>query len=191
MKGTLFVISAPSGAGKTTLVREVLDRLRAELGLMRVITHTSKQPRPGEVQGVDYHFLSEEEFKQKIEEDFFIEHSTVYGAYYGVAKALFKKLDEGIHHIAIVDRAGAASLKAKVADAVLIWIHPPAKEVLEQRLSARAQDSQEVISFRLKIAEEELEVAKEETLFEHVIVNDDLQEAVRELENLIREKVVT
>ena len=115
MKGTLFVISAPSGAGKTTLVREVLDRLRAELGLMRVITHTSKQPRTGEVQGVDYHFLSEEEFKQKIEEEFFIEHSTVYGAYYGVAKALFKKLDEGIHHIAIVDRAGAASLKAKVA----------------------------------------------------------------------------
>ncbi len=190
MKGILFVISAPSGAGKTTLVREVLDRLRAELGLVRVITHTSKQPRPGEQHGVDYHFLSEEEFKQKIEEDFFIEHSTVYGAYYGVAKTLFKKLAEGIHHIAIVDRAGAAALKAKVTDAVLIWIHPPAKEVLEQRLSARAQDSQETISFRLKIAERELEVAKEETLFEHVIVNDDLQEAISQLENLIRAKVV-
>jgi guanylate kinase len=189
MKGTLFVISAPSGAGKTTLVCQVLERLHRELGLMRVITHTSKQPRPGERHGIDYYFLDEEEFKRKIAQDYFIEYSTVYGAYYGVGRELFKRLDEGIHHIAIVDRAGAASLKVNVADAVLIWIHPPAKEVLEQRLSTRAQDSEDTISFRLKIAEQELESAANETLFEHVIVNDDLQEAVKQLEQLIRAKV--
>lgn len=187
--GKLFLISASSGAGKTTLVREVLARLHSEHGIKRVITYTTKAPRPGELQGIDYHFLSEADFIEKIGQGFFVEHSTVYGAYYGFPRSILHDIDKGAHYIAIVDRAGAASIKAEKPDAVLIWIQAPDTQALEARLTSRAQDSQEVIAFRLAIAQRELAGELSDALYTHHILNDDLEAAIVNLEELIRAEV--
>ncbi len=184
--GKLFVIAAPSGAGKTTLVLKVIERLKGHYDLERVVTYTSKQPRPGEVTGVDYHFVSEAEFIKKIEQDFFVEYSTVYGAYYGVPQEIFSHIDGGSSLITIVDRAGAASIKAYRQNAVLIWVNPPDKEALAHRLALRARDTQEQIAFRLSLAEEEIVHQKQDMLFEHVIMNDTLEMAVNQLERIIK-----
>ena len=186
--GTLFVVSAPSGAGKTTLVHEVIHRLQGEYDVQRVITYTSKTPRPGEINGVDYHFVTEEEFKAKIETNFFVEYSTVYGAYYGFPSSVLDAMKCGTSFIAIVDRAGAASLKACVGAALLIWIMPPSKEALAERLAGRAQDSDVTIAFRLAIAEQELSNSRDE-LFDHFIVNDNLENAINELALLVNNKL--
>ena len=184
--GKLFVLSAPSGAGKTTLVLKVIERLKGRYDLKRVITYTSKQPRSGEVSGVDYHFVSESEFVLKIEQDFFVEYSTVYGAYYGVPKEIFSYIDEGGCSIAIVDKAGAASIKSYRKDAVLIWVKPPSKEALAQRLASRARDTKEQIDFRLSLAEEELADQEQDMLFEYVVMNDTLEMAIEQLERIIK-----
>lgn len=188
MCGKLFLVSASSGAGKTTLVREVLVRLHEEHGVKRVITYTTKAPRPGEQQGIDYHFLSEDEFMKKIAQNFFVEHSTVYGAYYGFPRSVLHDIDHGAHYIAIVDRAGAASIKSERPDAILIWIKAD-KQVLEARLTSRAQDTQEVITFRLAIAEQELAAEQADDLYNHLILNDSLEAAIERLEHIIRNEV--
>lgn len=186
--GKLFVVSAPSGAGKTTLVTRVIERLNRSYDLKRVITYTSKQPRPGEVQGVDYHFLAEEEFKEKIASDYFVEYSTVYGAFYGFPRYIIAEIYKGASYIVIVDREGATSLKAHIKETVLIWIRPPNKEELEKRLINRAQDSNETIAFRLGLADAELS-NEVRYLFDNIIINDDLERAVDELATLIEQNL--
>lgn len=183
LSGKLFLISASSGAGKTTLVREVIARF-GDIQLKRVITYTTKTPRPGEQNGIDYHFLSEPEFLKKIDENFFVEHSTVYGAYYGFPRSVLHEVGTGAHYIAIVDRAGAASIKTAWPAAVLIWIQPPDQDALEQRLHARAQDTDATIAFRLAIARQES--AEDQALYQHRIINDDLTVAVDVLHSLMK-----
>ena len=187
--GRLFVVSAPSGAGKTTFVKQVVTRLGHECDLHKVITYTTKQPRPGERQGVDYHFLSEADFKMRIKEGFFVEHSTVYGAYYGFPKEVFSFLKEGKSYMGIVDLAGAASIKAYTSEAILIGIRPPCEDVLVQRLADRAEDSEGAISFRLGLAQDELDRIKE-GFFKHIIINDVLDEAVKRLESIVRKELL-
>jgi guanylate kinase len=181
--GKLFLISASSGAGKTTLVREVIARF-GDIQLKRVITYTTKAPRPGEQDGIDYHFLSESEFIKKIEGNFFVEHSTVYGAYYGFPRSVLYEVEIGSHFIGIVDRAGAASIKAAWPAAVLIWIQPPDQDALEKRLHSRAQDNDATIAFRLEIARQES--IEDQALYQHRIINDDLNIAVDVLHSLMK-----
>lgn len=183
--GKLFIISAPSGAGKTTLVMQIIERVKGQCALKRVITYTTKTPRPGEVHGIDYHFISEADFKEKIEQDFFIEHSTVYGAYYGFPKEIFWSIEQGEHFIAIVDRAGAVSIRAYKNDAILIWISPPSESALEQRLSSRAQDDESQIALRLSLARQEI-AERNDHLFDHIIINDELSTALAKLEDIIK-----
>ena len=184
-QGKLFIVSAPSGAGKTTLVQEVIARLRASHGIERVITYTTKQPRHQEVHGVDYHFVSESHFKQLLTEEFFVEHSCAYGAYYGFPQTVLDQVEAGSSFIAILDRAGAAAVRAKKQDAVLIWISPPSKEALEQRLARRGQDTEDTIKFRLALAEQELCSQEGDTLYDHIIMNEDFQKAVQLLEKIV------
>lgn len=184
-KGKLFVVSAPSGAGKTTLVLEVLKALKGR-DIHRVVTFTSKKPSSMEVQGIDYHFVSSEEFKVKIEEGFFIEYSLEYGAYYGFPKSALYPLNEGRSFIAIVDKQGAFSLKAYEQDAILIRIEPPDEKALEERLACRARDSESEIAFRLSLADKELRGMRESSLYSYVIVNNEFDKAVAEFERLIR-----
>lgn len=187
-KGKLFVVTAPSGAGKTTLVQHVVARLSSEYQLQRVITYTTKQPRKGERLGIDYHFLEEDAFKQRIDEGFFIEHSTAYGSYYGFPKDIFGHLSEGKSYIGIVDVAGATAIKAYSADAILIGIRPPDQHALEQRLTRRAEDSISAIAFRLGLAHDELASLKE-GLFNYIIVNDLLDDATKKLETIVRKEL--
>ncbi|MBA3751696.1 guanylate kinase [Candidatus Dependentiae bacterium] len=183
-KGKLFVVSAPSGAGKTTLVNEVLKTFK-EHNIQRVVTFTSKKPSLCEVSGVDYHFVSEEDFKAKIEQGFFVEYSTVYGAYYGFPKSALYLIEEGLSFIAIVDRAGAVSLKAYKEDAILVAIRPPDKKALAERLSLRARDTTQEIEFRLGLADEEFFNEEDDKLYTYVIVNDQFEKALAIFRQLI------
>lgn len=187
--GKLFIVSASSGAGKTTLVRHVVNRL-GHAGLKRVITYTTKAPRKEEVAGVDYHFLTEEEFKEKIAQDYFVEHSNAYGAYYGFPRMVLGEVAVGAFYITILDRAGAAALKAHMDNVVLIWIKPPTQESLQQRLVGRAQDDALTIASRLALAEQERALEEQENLFHHVIVNDEFHVAAGLLEEIIRKELL-
>lgn len=187
--GKLFIISAPSGAGKTTLVAHVIERLGQECSLRRVITYTTKRPRVGEADGVDYHFLSEEEFKGKLLQNYFVEHSTAYGAYYGFPRSVMHEVEDGASFIVVLDRTGAAALKAHTNDAILIWIRPPTYESLRIRLTTRAQDDQDTITYRLALAQKELEAEAQESLFNHVIINDDFHVALGQLEKIVRDEL--
>ncbi len=185
--GTLFIISAPSGAGKTTLVAHVIERLQKEHPIKRVITYTTKKPRPSEVHAVDYYFITQEEFEEKIAQNFFVEYSTAYGAYYGFPRCIVEEVAQGAHYIAILDRAGVAAIKAHIPEAVLIGIKPPTKESLHIRLAMRDQDSKEDIERRLALANQELEDI--DTFYHHVVVNDILEVAIEELGSILIKKL--
>ena len=184
-KGKLFLVSAPSGAGKTTLVQQVISQIGHECCLQKVITYTSKKPRAGEVQGRDYNFLSEMDFEQRIAEGFFVEHSTAYGSYYGFPKEVFSFLKDGRNFMGIVDLAGAESIRAYTSEAILIGVRPPDIAALAERLTGRAEDSEKAIAFRLGLAHDELSKIHE-GFFNHVIINDEFERAVKALEAIVR-----
>ncbi len=187
-KGKLFVVTAPSGAGKTTLVQHVVARLSGHYSLSQVVTYTTKQPRPGERQGIEYHFLSEDEFVQRIGEGFFVEHSTAYGSYYGFPKEIFADLNEGKSYMGIVDIAGATAIKAYADEAILVGIRPPDQQALMQRLTQRAEDSSSSIAFRLGLADDELNHITE-NFFDYIIVNDVLEVAVDCLAEIVKSEI--
>ncbi len=179
----LFVVSAPSGAGKTTLVTELLQSLPAGCCLERVVTYTTRMPRPKETD-IHYHFMSAEQFKERIQEGFFLEWSSWYGNYYGSPKSVLEKLKKGISLIMILDRSGARAIKALVPKAELIWIKPPSLAVLEERLKKRGDDTASRI-FRLERADLELKEEEKEHLFHHTIINDDKGRALIELRRIV------
>ena len=182
MKGKLFVITGTSGSGKTTLAMDVLgDRT---LNLEKVITCTTREPRHGEVNGKDYNFFSKEEFEKLIEEDAFFEHAQVYGAYYGSQKKdVDALLESGKNVLFIIDVQGAETLESKDSKTISIFVKAPSIQELKNRMEQRGQDSPEKINLRLKIAKAEEEKAP---LFDYIIVNDILKEAIAELKRVIR-----
>ena len=181
--GKLFVISAPSGTGKTTLTRNVLARVQPEHDISRVVTYTSRTPRLEEKADVDYHFISEPEFAEKAAQNFFLEWSRAYGAYYGSPLSALENLACGMSLIMILDLAGALNVIQRY-DPVSIWISPPGIDVLRERLNKRGP-TDPLQDLRLKLAQEELE---HEALsrFTHRLANIDLHKSVDELENIIR-----
>lgn len=183
--GKLFIISAPSGAGKTTLVKELFVDCATACMFQRAITYTTRPPREGEIDGFHYHFLSIDEFKKKIENDFFIEWSTWYDHYYGSARSLIDQVKNGLSYILIVDRLGARDILSLYKDAVLIWIQPPSIEELRQRLLHRAKDSVATIEARLKKAEIEIEQERVECLYRYHIINNNFHDAFSELKEKI------
>lgn len=184
-KGKLFIISAPSGTGKSTLVSALLNRIGASCRLERVITYTSKDPRPGEIPGVDYHFISKEDFEKRLAEGFFIEHSLAYGTYYGSPVASLHQLEKGTSSLLIVDRIGAQTIKAAHKEAVMIWIYPPSLEILRHRLEGRNTESREAIKRRLARAVQELEMEKQNPLYNFYVLNDDFMCALEKLEEIV------
>ncbi len=180
-KGKLLIISAPSGAGKTTLVNAVMAEKGQSDKIERIITYATKQPRKGEVDGKSYHFLTKDEFEAKITQNYFLEYSGTYGNYYGSPRYTLDRLNEGISQIAILDRAGAKAVKQEYPPSVLIWIEVPSVEELEKRLAGRASDSPESIKRRLALAIEEIEAEKIEQFYDYSIVNDDFEEAKKAL----------
>lgn len=184
MKGKLIIFSAPSGAGKSTIVQHLMKQ---DLGLEFSISATSRKPREGEADGREYHFISPEEFRRKIKENAFIEWEEVYpDQFYG---SLFSEveriMEKGKHAIFDIDVAGGMSLKKFYGErACAIFVQPPSREVLEKRLRSRGTDDEDSLRERLGKAIFELSFASR---FDHIVVNDSLSEALSEAEKIVRE----
>jgi len=185
-KGSLFVISGPSGVGKGTLV-SLLRTEHPEIALS--VSATTRKPRPGEIDGIHYFFLDKEEFKARIESDEFIEWAEFSGNFYGTNKLFVEKmLEEGKNIILEIDVNGALQVKAKLKDAVLIFIEPPCFEELQSRLIKRSTESEEEIQRRLAVVKSESEQKKE---FNYTIVNDKLDTALKNLESIVLKEINT
>jgi guanylate kinase len=183
--GKLFVISAPSGAGKTTIVNLALDQLQETHNIERVITCTSRKPRGGEIDKQDYNFLSREEFEQKLNDGFFIEHAIYANNYYGSPISILDDMKKGKSFFSVIDLAGAKQVSTKVPQAIFIWISPPNMETLAKRLKNRGTETDEQIERRLNAAIKEMEEEKALKLFQHHIINNKLEVAVEELVTII------
>jgi len=176
MSTPILVITGPSGVGKGTLIKGLLERVP---GLELAVSATTRKPREGEVNGVDYHFLSGDDFDRRVAAGEFVEQAEYAGNRYGTLKSELSRPARGI--VLEIDVQGARQVRESLPEAVLIFIEPPSFEDLEQRLVARASDRPEQIERRLAAARDELAAAGE---FDHRIVNDDLQRALRELSEL-------
>lgn len=185
MKGKLFIISAPSGAGKTTLVQKVFSEVKEEIDFEWVVTYTTKVPRAGEKDGRDYHFISREKFDQLLAQGFFMEYSKAYTDYYGSPASVIEGLAQGVSFILIVDRVGAQEIIKKIPDAILVWIEVPSFETLRERLIGRGTDSLEKIERRLFRAKQEVGLEKSHRLYTYHLVNNDLNAAACELKAII------
>lgn len=181
MSGKLFVVSASSGAGKTTLVKHSIERLRETHAIFRVVTYTTKAPREGEaLEGVDYYFISPADFEKKIGEGFFLEWSCAYGDYYGTPKSLESDLAVGRSAVLIVDRAGAHRIKELMPGAILIRIYTQNIEVLRQRLLKRGCEFDRVEQ-RLALAVLETEEEATKKVYDFHVLNDDFCETLEKL----------
>jgi guanylate kinase len=179
-RGILFVLSAPSGAGKTTLRRAVLARFPE---IAYSVSTTTRSPRPGEVSGRDYVFITREEFEAGIREGRWAEWAQVHGNYYGTsARTLREAAEAGTDVLLDIDVQGARQIRRMFPESVTVFIMPPSFEVLAQRLTARGTESPEAIQLRLRNARQEME---ERHWYRHVVVNDELATAVEELTAII------
>jgi guanylate kinase len=177
----VFVITGPSGVGKGTLIRTLLERV-PELELS--VSATTRKPRPGETQGVHYHFLGDEEFERRVREGAFIEHADYSGRRYGTLREdLEQRLARGVPVVLEIEVQGARQVAETMPEAERIFIAPPSEDELRQRLVGRGTDSPEDVDKRLETARQELEAQKE---FPHVVRNDRLADAAAALEELVR-----
>ncbi len=180
MQGTLFVVSAPSGAGKTSLVHALVE---STPDLHVSVSHTTRAQRPGEENGVNYHFVGKDTFSGMLDENAFLEHAEVFGNWYGTSKqAVADQLNAGLDVILEIDWQGAEQVRRQAPEAVSIFILPPSKAVLQQRLEGRGQDSEDVIQGRMAQAAEQISHHVE---FDYLIVNDDFDVALGELRSVI------
>ena len=180
-RGTLFVVSAPSGAGKTTLCREMRLRLH---DLAYSVSVTTRAPRPGEIDGTDFRFVSEAQFRELLTRSEMAEWATVHGNLYGTpAAALEAALRDGRDVLLDIDTQGAAQLRARYPEAVLVFIVAPSMRELEQRLRERRSDGEPEIARRLARAREEVALWRR---YDYLIVNRDVKEAIEQLESIIQ-----
>ncbi len=181
MNGNLFIVCAPSGAGKTSLVAELL---KTGDGIKLSVSYTTRAPRAGEINGREYHFVSNEKFETMIEAGEFLESALVHGNYYGTSQAwITEQRAAGSDILLEIDWQGAAQVRLVFPDAIGIFILPPSFETLVSRLNTRAKDAPEVISRRLEAAREEIGHVAE---FDYVIINDKFGDAVNDLVAVVR-----
>jgi guanylate kinase len=175
-KGTLYIISAPSGAGKTSLVQAILATLP---GVVVSVSHTTRLRREGEVDGKNYHFVDQQQFQQMIDNDDFLEHANVFGNRYGTSRQhIQQQLQDGKDVILEIDWQGARQIRQLMADCSSIFILPPSVQSLRQRLRGREQDSEDVIESRMREAVSEMSHYAE---FDYIVINDDFEQARDEL----------
>ena len=175
----LFIIAAPSGCGKTSLVEALIKKTK---NLCVSVSHTTRPPRPDEVNGINYYFVSINEFEEMIKNNAFVEHATVFDNHYGSStKLISEKLDEGVDVILEIDWQGARQVKENMPNAISIFILPPSNEALLGRLKQRAQDNDETIKKRMSDAQNQMQHFNE---FDYLVINDDFNSALNDL-NLI------
>ena len=179
-QGNLFIISAASGEGKTTLVKKLLTLIN---DLTLSISHTTRNPRPSEIDGKDYFFVTNEIFAKMIKEDKFLETAKCHGSFYGTSRNFVQEVrDAGKDIIFEIDWQGAESIKAIFPEAISIFILPPSLKKLEERLIARGQDSEDTIKARLAAAKSEMSHVNQ---FDYVTINDNFDDALKELQSII------
>jgi len=179
-KGTLFIISAPSGAGKTSLVKVLCED---NISLRTSVSFTTRPIRPGEENGVHYHFVNHDDFEAMLERSEFLESANVFGNYYGTSQVwVEEQLNAGIDVILEIDWQGALQVRKLLPDSVSIFILPPSRQALEERLNGRGQDDAEVIAKRMAQAKDEMSHYSE---FEYLVINDDFNVALSELRTII------
>ena len=178
--GMMVILSAPSGAGKDTVFKEI-SRTRSDV--CESISATTREPRAGETDGVNYYFLTQSEFEKKIENNEFLEYASYNNCYYGTpASTVLKLVEEGKICFLIIERKGAQKIMKSYPEAVSIFLMPPDMDTLEKRLKKRNTDSEEAIISRLKIAEEEIKSASE---FDYIVINNELEKAVDEINEIL------
>ena len=176
----VIVITGPSGVGKGTLIRELRRRMP---GLVLAISATTRDPRPGERDGVDYHFLAPEEFERRVQAGDFVEHATYSGRRYGTLRSeLERRLSDGVPVVLEIEVQGARQVRSALPDAFQVFIAPPSVEALRARLVGRGTDEPDQVDERLRTAERELEAQPE---FARVVINDRLEQATDELAEIV------
>jgi guanylate kinase len=178
---TVFIISAPSGSGKSTLVSKVLQR---DHGLRFSVSYTTRKPRGREKPGESYVYISRAEFEERVERGEFLEHAEVFGNYYGTHRSVLEQAQQqGKDLMLDIDVQGARQLRSRIPDAVTIFILPPSRDILEQRLRTRSEDREEVIHRRLRDAADEIRNYKQ---YDYILVNHRLEESVDTLASIIK-----
>jgi guanylate kinase len=179
-KGNLFIVSGPSGAGKSTVCKIV----RLKLGINLAVSATTRKPRIGEVNGREYHFLTKEQFQEKIEKGSFLEYANVHGNYYGTLKSeVDTRLEKGEDIILEIDVQGGIQVKEKYPDAMLVFFKTPTEEDLERRLRGRGTEDEETVQIRLKNSLKELQYEK---YYDKTVVNYTIEQACEELMTIIK-----
>ncbi|WP_263322460.1 guanylate kinase [Endozoicomonas sp. Mp262] len=182
-KGKLYIIAAPSGAGKTSLVKAMVE---STPHVKVSVSHTTRPIRPGEQDGVNYHFTTVENFKELLGQGLFLEHAEVFGNFYGTSKTWVREqLERGEDVILEIDWQGAQQVRRLMPEAVSIFILPPSREALHERLVGRGQDPEEVIEGRMAQAVNEMSHYNE---FEYIVINDEFDLALRDLQTIIRSR---
>jgi guanylate kinase len=182
-QGRLYVIAAPSGAGKTSLVKALMER---EPRIQFSVSYTTRKPRPNEIPGRDYHFVSAERFQEMIANNEFLEHARVFDNCYGTGvRTVQEALSNGEQLLLEIDWQGARQVRARLPEACSIFILPPSRQALEQRLKGRSTDSDEVIQRRLRDAAEDL---GHWTEFDYVVINDRFEQAIEDLQAIVENR---
>jgi len=186
--GVLLVISGPSGVGKTTIVRAVIDRLNAVFS----VSATTRPQAEGEVHGRDYDFITEADFKKRIERDEFLEYAQVFGRHwYGTPRnSIQDHLDNGQVVVLDIDVQGGLQVKRRMPDALMIFVEPPGDDELLRRLRKRAREDEDVIQRRFAEAKREMQFARDSGVYDRIIINDDLQRAIDEVCDAVAERRV-
>lgn len=188
MAGKLFVISAPSGTGKTSLL-EVLTPLLSLYNIKRAVTYTSRRPRQHEQDGDDYHFLSSDEFNDRLQTGFFVEWSSQCDHYYGSARHIIDQLNKGSSFIMILDRAGAQNIKKIVDGAVLIWMYVSSLELLHSRLIRRQSETQEHINLRMQLAAQDMSQEIMSPIYHHHILHENFEQTLKKLFEIVKSRL--
>ncbi len=192
--GILFIVSAPSGAGKTSLLKALLERRQGEIQqplqqMVLSVSHTTRQPRPGEVNGEHYHFVSVDAFQRMEREQAFLESAQVFDNFYGTAEeSVRQQLETGRDVILEIDWQGARQVRERFADAVSIFVIPPSIEALRERLSSRGQDSDGIIERRMADALSEMSHYDE---YDYIVINDLFEQGVDDLDAVMRAQHLT
>ena len=187
--GKLFVISAPTGGGKTTLAKRTFEQLHAQGLVEKVVTYTTRQQRLHEQDRIDYHFVSHTDFITKQKIGFFLETTSYDGHLYGCPRNIIDLISNGKSFILVTDRVGAKTIKRLYPTAMLIWFDVPSLAILTERLKKRGREAGEELARRIAIASQEIKIEAEESIFDYHIMNDDFETASAQLTMLIKQKL--